>query len=278
MPMFEDNNDFIFSTNGRGQYGRNDFDLYRARFDPIARRWHSPRKFGYPINTEFNETGATIFENRIFLSSDRRGGCGGKDIYSFQLCGPVAIAGNVRCPSPTQSLEGEIFIIDEKGDIVSQAIVQPDGSFILDEILPNKNYTIDYKNKCYPLKVNRYDFRSPCSDSSVVKILINMTMPEKTAELELTEVEIPFFVTGYYKPNTEANLNALKLSFSYNLYGNNSKSRYIENPGDNYNQFVSQVEAGLDDVVRYMAQMVAVLDNRCLPHSDKGKLMVNVQG
>lgn len=277
-PMFTEHNDIVFSTNGRGGNLRTDFDIFNAKYNSEEQKWVSPKRYGFPINTEFSETGAAIHDNRIFLSSDRRGGCGGKDIYSFQICGPVTISGSIKGPTPDQILEGEIFLYDEMGDTVAQSIVESDGSFNLDVLEPNKNFTIDYHNKCYPLKKNVYNFRTPCSDSSVVKIVVSMIMPEKTAELELTEIEIPFFVTGYYKPNTAMNLNALKLGFSYNLYGKSNKSKYIENPGESYNQYVSQVEASLDDVVKYMAQMVAVLENKCNPTAQKGKLMVNVHG
>jgi hypothetical protein len=276
FPMFTSNNDFIFSTNGRGGLAK-DFNIYYARYDSIEKRWHSPQKYGFPINTEYNDAGATIWKNRIFLSSDRRGGCGGKDIYSFQLCGPITIAGKVKSIS-NQNFEGQMYLNNEWGDSVGYSEVRPDGTFNIDVLEPNKNYILDYHNNCYPHKKNEYSFRSPCSDSSVVKIIVDMIMPEKTAVLELTEVEIPFFVTGYYKPNTEANLNSLRLGFSYNLYGSSSKSKYIENPDDKYNGYVSEVEANLDEVVKYIANMVSVLENKCLPTDKKGVLNINVQG
>jgi len=277
MPMFTEHNDLLFSSNGHAK-NRKDFDLFLAKFDSAERIWTQPKMFGFPINTEFDEAGAVIWKNRIYLSSNRRGGCGGKDIYSFQLCGPIMIAGRVKCANHNQILEGEMYLYDENMDIVGYSDVTADGSFRIENIEPNTAYILDYKNKCYPLKKNIYDFRTPCSDSSVIMVVVNMVVPEKTAELELTEVEIPFFVTGYYKPNTEANLNALRLGFSYNLYGTNNKTRYIENPMDNYDQFVHQVEAGLDDVVRYIANMIAVLDNKCLPTGNRGVLHIDVEG
>ena len=103
-------------------------------------------------------------------------------------------------------------------------------------------------------------------------------MPEKSAELELTEIEIPFFVTGYYKPNTAANLSALRLGFTYNLYGTDRRTRYIQNPQDNYDQFVHQVEASLNDVTVYIGNMLSVLANMCVLPEDRGVLKINVQG
>jgi hypothetical protein len=36
--MFLDNGDIIFSTNGRGQHGRKDFDIYHAKYDSIEKK------------------------------------------------------------------------------------------------------------------------------------------------------------------------------------------------------------------------------------------------
>ena len=276
-PVFTTNNDLLFSTNGRGR-NRKDFDVYLAKYDSTEKRWKEPKMFGFPINTEYDESGATIWKNRIYLVSDRRGGCGGKDIYSFQLCGPVVLSGKVKCADSKQILSGEMFLYNENKDVVGFSNVSDDGSFNITGLEPNVTYTLDYKNRCYPNKRNIYDFQAPCSDSSTMMVIVTMVMPEKSAELELTEIEIPFFVTGYYKPNTERNLNALRLSFSYNLYGNNHRTRYIENPKENYDQYVSKVEAGLDDVTKYIANMISVLDNRCIERSKKGVLHIDVKG
>ena len=277
MPMFTENNDLIFSSNGHSRH-RKDFDIFHAKFDSTTRMWTEPTMFSFPINTEFDEAGGAIWKNRIYLSSNRRGGCGGKDIYSFQLCGPIMIAGRVKCADQSQILEGKMFLYDENHNVVGYSDVAADGSFRVEAAEPNTAYIIDYQNKCYPRKRNVYDFRTPCSDSSVIMVVVDMVMPEKSAEFELTEIEIPFFVTGYYRPNTESNLNALRLGFSYNLYGTNHRTRYIENPKENYDQFVHQVEASLDDVAKYIANMLSVLDNQCLTVGNKGKLHISVLG
>ena len=276
-PMFTDNYDITFSTNGRDRQ-RKDFDIYQASYDSVNQIWSNPKMFGYPINTEFDETGAAIWNNKIFLSSNRRGGCGGRDIYLFQICGPVLVSGNVRCDVPKEILTGNMYLYDTDGNLVSHSIVNENGNFDLGEIEPNKNFTLDYKNDCYPLKQNKYNFKSPCSDSTAVKVVVSMLMPEKSRQIELTDVNIHHFVSGYYKPNTVGNLNSLKLGFSYNLFGKNNKSKYIENPEDNYNQYVETVEGSLNDAVNYIAQLVEILDNKCVDNQNKGNLIIDVKG
>ena len=276
-PMFADNYDFTFSTNGRGKM-RKDFDIYYANFDSTNQQWVNPKMFGYPINTEFDETGAAVWNNKIFLSSNRRGGCGGRDIYSFQICGPVMVGGSVRCDAVKEILTGNIYLYDAEGNIVGYSVVDENGNFNLGDVEPNKNYILDYKNDCYPLKQNKYNFKSPCSDSTAVKVVVSMLMPQKSKQIELTDVNIHHFVSGYYKPNTTGNLNSLKLGFSYNLFGKNNKSMYIENPEDNYNQYIETVEGSLNDAVNYIAQLVEILDNKCVENQNKGRLIIDVKG
>lgn len=276
-PMFAENYDFTFSTNGRGETGRKDFDIYYVSYDLLNEQWTNPKMFSYPINTTGNEYGSVIWNNRIFLSSDRRGGCGGKDIYSFQICGPVNINGNVVCDAK-EKLTGKMYLYDENNNLVTQCIVDDNGDFDLSSVEPNKNYIIDYKNDCYPLKQNKYNFKAPCSDSTATKVVITMVMPEKSRQIELTDVTIQHFVTGYYRPNTGENLNSLKLGFSYNLFGKNNKSRYIENPEDNYNQYIGTVEGSLNDAVNYIVQLIEILDNKCSNQDNTNKLIVDVKG
>ena len=56
-------------------------DLYESRMG--VDDWEDPIKLGSDINTEYNETSATITldDKVIYFSSDRPGGFGGKDIY-----------------------------------------------------------------------------------------------------------------------------------------------------------------------------------------------------
>ncbi len=275
-PYFLPNQSLLFASNGHNK-DRTDFDIIVAEYDSTSKTWINPSAYSYPINSEADETGPAIYNNIIYLASNRRGGCGGKDIYSFHLCGPVLLTGKISNADPKIALDGDIFLKDNNDGILSHAAVAADGTFNLGAVQPYSSYTIDYKNRCYPNRKNIYNFSTPCSDSTTVVVIVDMKIPEKHAELELTEVEIPYFVTGYYKPNTETNLEALRLKFSYNLVGTDNKTKYIENPGHNYDEFTSQVEAGLNDVVRYIANMIANLTNLC-EAKQNGVLQINVQG
>ncbi len=276
-PSFLPNGTLLFASNGLNK-NRKDFDIFHAQFDTSSNNWSNPVSFNYPINSEFDETGPAVYNNIIYLASNRRGGCGGKDIYSFHLCGPVLLSGEIKSLEHNILLDGDIFLKDSIGNILAHSEISSDGKFNLGVIQAFNTYFIDYKNRCFPTRTNFYDFSVPCSDSSAVSIIIQMSLPKKNEKLELQEIDVPYFVTGYYKPNTENNLNALRLKFSYNLFNNSTKTKYIENPGANYDKFTSQVEASLNDVVKYIANMLANVTNLCLPEENRGILKIRVQG
>ncbi|RLD50728.1 MAG: hypothetical protein DRJ05_19270 [Bacteroidetes bacterium] len=73
---------FFSSTAGEGLGG---FDLFVSRKD-FAGQWSKAQNIGYPINTKNNEINIFISldGSEAWISSDREGGNGGFDIYSFQ--------------------------------------------------------------------------------------------------------------------------------------------------------------------------------------------------
>ena len=163
-PSFLPNMTLLFSSNGLNK-NRTDYDIFYAKFDTATATWNNPIAFNYPINSEFDETGPAVYDNLIYLASNRRGGCGGKDIYLFHLCGPILLSGAIKSLEPNILLEGDIFLKDSSGELVAHSEVTSDGMFNLGGILPLKNYIVDYKNRCFPTRQNIYEFETPCSDS-----------------------------------------------------------------------------------------------------------------
>jgi tetratricopeptide (TPR) repeat protein len=74
---------FYFSSNGWG--GMGGFDIFETA-SKNQKDWQKPKNLGAPINSRWNDY--NIFINRDnnygFISSDRKGGKGGVDIYGFE--------------------------------------------------------------------------------------------------------------------------------------------------------------------------------------------------
>lgn len=71
--------------------GMGGFDLFMSRRNENG-EWQEPHNLGYPINTEADEINFFVANDgkTAFVSSQRMGGQGGYDIYSFEL--PVAFS------------------------------------------------------------------------------------------------------------------------------------------------------------------------------------------
>ena len=70
----------------RGHIGMGGSDIFVSRLQENE-QWSKPENLGYPINTVFDENSLMVSpEGEIaFFASDRDGGYGGLDIYSFEL-------------------------------------------------------------------------------------------------------------------------------------------------------------------------------------------------
>jgi hypothetical protein len=116
------------------------------------------RKFRIPINLSKDETGIIVDPNGrlAYFASNRPGGYGGLDIYSFSL--PDSMR-----PQQVTYMKGKVFDANTKvpliayftlidlttGQVVSQSTSKPDeGTFLV--CLPvNKNYALNVSKKGY---------------------------------------------------------------------------------------------------------------------------------
>ncbi len=96
-----DDQTLYFSSNGWPGLGSKDIFMSRRSQDG---QWQTPVNLGYPINTFGEESSLTISSNgrTAFFASDKQGGLGGLDIYSFEL------PENVR-PNLVTYVKGRIF-------------------------------------------------------------------------------------------------------------------------------------------------------------------------
>lgn len=271
-PFIAPDGTLYFASQGYSK--QKNYDIIKAQADGIA-KWSNPRPMPAPINTDFDETGPAIFKGKIFFSSNRPQGCGGKDIYAFDLCGPAKIECVVISRFPSFPVKGTAYLFDEENNPVSTKSVDGAGLFEFD-LVPNKNYRVKYVNECNEKYSAEQIFNVPCSDSSTV-VIRAMFEFNPTEEFDLIEVKVPFFVTGYYQPNTKENLEALRLKFAYNLIGIDEKTQYIEKPGEIYDKYAEEVEKALSEAAEKLYNVVSLMDNECV-HNPDFKIQIKMIG
>jgi outer membrane protein OmpA-like peptidoglycan-associated protein/tetratricopeptide (TPR) repeat protein len=148
-----DNQTLYFSSNGHP--GMGGLDLYMSKRNPDG-TWGPAINLGYPINTNGDENSLLVGASGVmaYFASDREGGYGGLDIYSFELpqeFRPQLVSymkGKVYDKETKKPLEARFELVDlETGVLVVESFSNPgNGEFIV-SLPTNKNYALNaFKN------------------------------------------------------------------------------------------------------------------------------------
>lgn len=98
--IHSDGRTLYFASNGR--VGMGGYDLYYATLQPDG-TWSEPENLGYPINTAADEINIFISAagTTAYIASDKSGGFGGLDLYSFELDEDLR-------PNPVTYIKGKV--------------------------------------------------------------------------------------------------------------------------------------------------------------------------
>ena len=143
----------FFSSNGH--IGLGGLDVFVMSIEKDGKTFGNLTNVGKPVNSQnddfamtFNKDGKTGY-----FSSNRAGGKGDDDIYSFQLAKPfvfkIELKGTVLDQNSKQILAGStVNLMDSKGNVIATVVSDDKGNFNFD-VLPNMDYTIVAQNKDY---------------------------------------------------------------------------------------------------------------------------------
>jgi len=110
-----DGSTLYFSSNGH--VGMGGLDLYVSRMDNGG-RWQKPVNLGYPINTHNDENSILVSPDGVlaYFASDREGGFGDLDLYSFELHEEVR-------PLPTTFARGKVVDANTKEPVIADFVI-----------------------------------------------------------------------------------------------------------------------------------------------------------
>jgi outer membrane protein OmpA-like peptidoglycan-associated protein/tetratricopeptide (TPR) repeat protein len=151
FPSIAKDGTFYYSSDGLVNFGL--LDIYKSNI--INNVKAKSENIGEPFNSGFDDF-AYIFDSETeegYLSSNREGGKGGDDIYSFNtyLC-EQAIAGVVRDELTNEVIPGAtVRLIDETGKVLTEKTTDTDGTYEFVDLICEKTYTVvgskqDYKD------------------------------------------------------------------------------------------------------------------------------------
>ena len=239
-------------------------------------QWKSPKAMPAPYNSEYNEISPIIYNGRMYFASDRPGGCGEYDLFSVPICAPVLLTGKVITGNLQIKPDGIVEIINQDSSVILKSNVNTDGTFKVDRIPPYNTYTINYQNQCLKEFKTSQKFTAECSDTSVIMFVTDFNLPENLQVFTTEKYRVPFFVSGYYYPNTTTNLATLRNRFQYGLLGTNDSTRYIENPGAEYDEYADSVDKALNEATELILNRLSFLNTSCT--NGKEKLTIKITG
>jgi outer membrane protein OmpA-like peptidoglycan-associated protein len=153
--LHPDGSTFYFSSDGHPGLGNS--DLFRSKLKEDG-KFSSPVNLGYPINTKGDERDMVVSATGklAFFSSQREGGFGQQDIYSFELppamqATPVNyVRGMVFSSETKKGLSAKLELIDlASGKVVQQVIAEPGTGNYLVCLPTGKDYALNVSKNGY---------------------------------------------------------------------------------------------------------------------------------
>jgi peptidoglycan-associated lipoprotein len=113
FPYLRDNNTLYYSSNGHSLLGMGGLDIYKVTKE--GDKWGKPVNMQYPINSPGDDFGIVFMANKEegYFSSNRRGGRGDDDIYSFYVPPLIfTLEGTIRDDSTKQVIVGALVELE----------------------------------------------------------------------------------------------------------------------------------------------------------------------
>jgi outer membrane protein OmpA-like peptidoglycan-associated protein/tetratricopeptide (TPR) repeat protein len=252
-----DGKTLFFSSNGHS--GMGGLDIFMSRMQPDG-TWGKPVNLGYPINTFKDENSLLVSSDGelAFFASDREGGFGGLDLYSFELYDEIRpasvtyVRGIVSDAVTSKNLEAKFDLIDlETGKTVVESYSNALSGEFLICIPGGKDYALNVNKKSYLFHSENFSLKN-YNRIEPYQLDVKLQPIKDSSRIVLNNI---FFETNSYLllPASEVELNKLYMMLTQNADLKIEIGGHTDNVGsDEDNQKLSEKRAA--EVVAYLVK------------------------
>lgn len=232
-----DGKTLYFGSNGH--VGMGGLDLYVTRINDKG-EWSLPVNLGYPINTYGDENSILVGPSGdvAYFASNRAGGMGGLDLYTFDLYesarpGKITyVKGKVYDIRSKAPLGAHFELIDlESGKSVIESDANSGNGEFLVTLPVDKNYALNVSHSGYLFYSANFALKELADKSKPFLMDVPMQPIDTGSVVELKNV---FFETAKFdlKPESKAELNKLVNFLNVNKTMKGELSGHTDNVGD----------------------------------------------
>ena len=197
FPYLDKDDTMYFASNGH--LGLGALDIFESKKE--ATNFSEPVNLGTPINSPLDDFAFVINETQTngYFSSNRTGGKGDDDIYSFQLSSKVipvvpepepepttctqVISGTVRSSHDNSVLsDATVTLVDSKGVVIGEVLSNSEGAYSFD--------VLTCAIESYTLKGKKLDFRPDLKSFQTKEV----TDKNNVTEIDLNLVLVPLII------------------------------------------------------------------------------------
>lgn len=211
FPHISENGKIYFSSDGHPGYGMLDiFVVNRLSGKTVV------ENLGQPVNSTSDDFGIFLFRvDRGFFTSNREGGKGDDDIYTFINDDPNLRVVNYYLQGVTYSMrpdstkdilpDTKVTLLDSKGDIMQDYVTGNDGKFLF-RVYENEKYTLIGEAEGFLVKRGQYQTVGKSVDLATLKDLITNITLDTLLVLDRLEKNKVFVLKNIYFGYDSANI------------------------------------------------------------------------